>query len=695
LPLICFFLLAVNQGKIIAKFSNNSKNLKYENISKNNIENKYSNYKIHIQNEINTFIDFLALGVESENLKSEDKVTGIEIISDMKSTSIDEIIAKGNVVASTNSAVLKADELQYNSKTNFLFIKGNIEFKIEDQFLLASEIKYDIKNKKGYILKAYGTINFDSLNSLKLDNKQIDKVKFNKKDKSIRNVISNSSTELEIGNINLKKMENESFFKRLSSQKFDLDLNKIQKWRFETDKIEIDNEKWFSKDLLLTNDPFNKPQVIIKNKNFQSISNEDEIIIKTKWSSLILDNRIKIPVGPRKITVGELQSVRWGLGYDQNNKDGLYISRNADPFYFNDKKIKLNVQNEFYLQRAFLGKTKSFTEKDKSIYSSKVEQDSKFSDLFGINAELISKIYGFGFSSELGLNSLDINKFNNILTSKNTLSKVLFEEEKKDFKKSTTLSFFKNYREKIWNGSLGEREILNATGTRIWKKNIWKHKDVHKYSILALGYGTYHSNKKSIPTQKIVRDRLNILLERNHSYPIWKPKTDIYINQDYIYSPKIIQKGIFLNMNGKVDLYRYNDENYQNLFTLRIGPEITLGNFKKKYFDYSKLSLYPKFTLAEGESPFDFDQTVDNHAIEISYKQQLFGALSFKIASDYNLDINSSKYKEFTNKVYGLEWKRRAYNLSLYYNQQIKTGGINFKIHNFNFGGYGNRFKKN
>ena len=106
-------------------------------------------------------------------------------------------------------------------------------------------------------------------------------------------------------------------------------------------------------------------------------------------------------------------------------------------------------------------------------------------------------------------------------------------------------------------------------------------------------------------------------------------------------------------MNGKVDLYKYNDTNYQNLFTLRIGPEITLGNFKK-YFDYSKLSLYPKFTLAEGESPFDFDQAVDNHAIEISYKQKLVGALSFKITSDYNLDINSSKYKEFTNKSYEL-----------------------------------------
>ena len=114
---------------------------------------------------------------------------GIEIISDIKSKTNDDIIAKGNVLARTNSAVLKADDLQYNSKSSILFVKGNIEFKIEDQFLLAAEIKYDIKNKKGYILNAYGTVNFDKLNSLKLDNQQINKINLDKKDKFINDVI--------------------------------------------------------------------------------------------------------------------------------------------------------------------------------------------------------------------------------------------------------------------------------------------------------------------------------------------------------------------------------------------------------------------------------------------------------------------------------------------------------------------------
>ena len=111
------------------------------------------------------------------------------------------------------------------------------------------------------------------------------------------------------------------------------------------------------------------------------------------------------------------------------------------------------------------------------------------------------------------------------------------------------------------------------------------------------------------------------------------------------------------------------------------------------YFDYTKFSIYPKLTLAEGNSPFDFDQAVDNHAIELTLKQQLIGPLAIKVKTDYNLDINSKKYQEFTNTIYEIDLNRRAYNLSLFYNQQSKTGGINFKIYSFNFDGHGKRFK--
>ena len=680
IPIICLFVIASNHNKVFAEFKKSGKFFSFNNELGFDADNIKQKNKFHIRDDLNKFINFLALEVEKNGGESKNEIIGLEIISDTKLTTADTFLAKGNVRARTNSIVLQADELEYNSKSKIIFIKGNIKFKTNDQFLLASKIKYDPKVKKGYILDAYGSINFDTLNLIKIKNQENSKVDskldFDMKDNFINNVILNNTNNL-----------------RFSSQKVKAELKDMQKWRFETAKIEIDNDTWFSEELFLTNDPYNYPQIVIKNKNFRIINKNDQIKIKTKWSTLLLDEKLNIPLGPRRIKVGELQSLKWGIGYDQNNKDGLYITRNSDPIYFGNDKIELKLRKEFYLQRALKGETQSFTEKDKSLYTDKINQESKLSDLFGIGTNINANIIGFDFASESETNTLDINKFNNSFSSKNTLEKVLFKEEKKDFAKETKLTFFTNYRENIWNGSLGEKEILSASGIRIGKKNNWSNNDVNKSSILALGYGTYQSNKKDISTQNIIRDRLNISLERNHSYPIWKQKEKKYINQDNIYTPEIIENSIYLNINSQIDLYRYSDDNFQDLYTLKIGPEFTLGNFEKKYFDYTKFSIYPKLTLAEGNSPFDFDQAVDNHAIELTLKQQLIGPLAVKVKSDYNLDINSKKYQEFTNTIYEIDLNRRAYNLSLFYNQQSKTGGINFKIYSFNFDGSGERFK--
>ena len=209
---------------------------------------------------------------------------------------------------------------------------------------------------------------------------------------------------------------------------------------------------------------------------------------------------------------------------------------------------------------------------------------------------------------------------------------------------------FLNYRENIWNGSIGEREILNAYGFKINKQNIWKTNKTNKSSEIALAYGNYQANKKSSLKEIISRDRLNIFLERNHSFPIWEREKTNLINEEYIYIPAVIQEGLRLNWKTKVDFYRYSDGNYQNLLTFRFGPELTLGSFKKKYFDYTKLSIYPKFTIAEGNSPFDFDQAVDNNVIEMSYEQQIAGPFSIKVSSIYNLDVNSPKYNDCFNR---------------------------------------------
>ena len=183
-------------------------------------------------------------------------------------------------------------------------------------------------------------------------------------------------------------------------------------------------------------------------------------------------------------------------------------------------------------------------------------------------------------------------------------------------------------------------------------------------------------------------------MEREHTYPIWDAKGRKTINQNFVYTPEPINKGLDFILGGKVDLYNYDDGNYQTLYTLKVGPKLTLGNFKRKYFDFTELSITSKTTISSGESPFEFDQSVDNKLISFDLKQQLIGPLSIKYSTNYNLDLDSEKYNQFFKTKYELSWNRRAYNFNLYYDTQKKSGGINFEINSFNFSGYGSNFKQ-
>ena len=44
-----------------------------------------------------------------------------------------------------------------------------------------------------------------------------------------------------------------------------------------------------------------------------------------------------------------MQNIRWGFGYDQNNKDGLFITRNLDPIYFGNDKVELKLKKDKYI----------------------------------------------------------------------------------------------------------------------------------------------------------------------------------------------------------------------------------------------------------------------------------------------------------------------------------------------------------
>ena len=126
-------------------------------IFKNNV--KEFNLPLNLEKLFNN----LLVSFENESKNKNSNVQELEILADYEEFSGSIISAKGNVIISNKKAVLKTDSFSYDREKSLLIIEGDIKFKSQNQFLLARKIQYDFKNKKGFILDAYGSVDFDYL----------------------------------------------------------------------------------------------------------------------------------------------------------------------------------------------------------------------------------------------------------------------------------------------------------------------------------------------------------------------------------------------------------------------------------------------------------------------------------------------------------------------------------------------------
>ena len=637
------------------------------------------------------FLNILLANFNDKGVDKKNNNFSIDIESDLQKDINSVFIAEGNVIVRSNNAVMKADKFQYDQKLNKLNIYGNIKFKTNGQFFIANKIEYDFNNKKGFISDVYGSMDFDGLADLDLKAEK----KINLNDdfsgiSKIKEVTLNNSSRFTLGNIFRKKNSDDSLIKKISDQTVDIKFKEINNTRFSSEKININGNIWQSDIMLLTNDPFNYPQVIILNKDFRISFDDGVSEINTKWSNLILDQKLTVPLGPRRINLDEEQKSRWGFGYNNKDYDGVFAYRNLDSIKFNKKNnSKLDLKTLFFLQRYVKGKTNSFPENKKSTISPKVEQEANWPDYFGLFGSFTSVSDGWKYILEFETNSLDIERFNNAFEAQTYLTKNIskFTNNKKKISGTKDITFFGSYREKTRNGSLGESVINSSYGVLYDSKKNWEYQSTHN----SITYGNYSAKSKK-DNSLISKDRLNISLKRNFNYPIWEPKVKTFIDSSDLYNPSVVKKGLFFDLETSFEFFRYNDNFKQDMFLVKVGPRFVYGDFKKKFLDYTEISIYPRFKFNRGESPFIFDQIVDNRAIEIAAKQQIFGPLTLKISSEINIE-DDFKDDRLLNPTVNLGFNRRAYKFELFYNLESEVGGFTFNIHSFKFNGLGEKYR--
>jgi len=582
------------------------------------------------------------------NQKQEEVV----IQSDEQSEIKDIIYAKGNVSVSYKGKLLKADNLIYEKLNNKISASGNITIILGDQIFKASQLEYSFKSEKGYLLDVKGSINTNSL-------------------------MYDLSSNLSLSDFN--KIENLFEFKKTKVLNTP---NKVENWLFLTDKIIIDGKKWKSKKAVFSNDLLELKQVKLVINSLEVIPYADKLRFKSSLNYLIFEEKVSIPfwLGDRTIDKsGEFFDFgnRWDLGYDNLDKDGYFIGRKFNSLdIFNN--FVLDLEPQYLIQRSLQGYTKSFVKNNDSITSEKVKRNTRFEDYFGLNSNLKGKINYWDLRIEKDINSFDLNKFSDAFRLKANLSKQINFLNQKWNK-----SIYGVYRDRVWNGSLGEAEIYTGFGSKIRKTNTWFVNGIEKTESLSLGLGKFTA--ESLNTKNLATNlKGNLFYSFDQKFPVnvQKPKNKS-IDVTYSYIPEPITKGLSLKTRLEASYSFYETGDHQEYFAVGFGPEMILGNFKKKTFDFTRISLFPFYKIKSGESVFKFDQNYDNFTLNLSFDQQLFGPVILKSNGIINLTSDSDDYGKFINSIISINWKKRSYEFGIYYQPHNQEGGISFSLFGF------------
>ena len=581
-----------------------------------------------------------------------EKQEELVIQSDEQSETNDVVYAKGEVSLSYKGKVLKADNLIYDKVNKRISAKGNLALILGDQVFKASEIEYNFITEKGYLLDVKGALHTNTL-------------------------ISDLSSSFSFSES--KKIKN---LLELKKKQVLNTPGRVENWLFIADKITIDGQKWKSKKALFSNDLLELKQMKLEINSLEVISEAKKLQFKSSVSYLILDEKVSIPfwLGNRTLKKnGELFKFdnRWNFGYENLDKDGYFIGRKFNSIDISDDFI-LDLEPQFLIQRSLKGYTKSFVKKNESITSQRVERDASFKDYFALKSQIKGRINNWDLEIDKNLNTFDFDKFSDAFRLKTQLSKEInFFDSKWD------TSFYGIYRERVWNGSLGEAEIYSGYGSKIQKENTWMVNGIEKKEFLSLGLANLTA--EALNTKNLVTSlKGNLLYSLDQKFPISivDPKNK-FIDTSYIYIPEPITKGLSLNTRLEASYSFYENGDHQKYLGLGAGPELILGNFEKKTFDYTRISFFPFYKFNSGKSVFRFDQNYEKFTLNISFDQQLFGPVILKSFGSLNLTNDSDDYGEFIDSKISLNWQKRSYELGIFYQPHNQAGGISFGLFGF------------
>ena len=100
-------------------------------------------------------------------------------------------------------------------------------------------------------------------------------------------------------------------------------------------------------------------------------------------------------------------------------------------------------------------------------------------------------------------------------------------------------------------------------------------------------------------------------------------KKEMLIDDSYKFVPNILKNELNLVSNLNLAVNNYSDYGSQSLIRFTFGPALTIGNYRKNFFDYTSLETFLEITSKSGSSPFKFDNINDDLKLNFNLHQQI------------------------------------------------------------------------
>jgi hypothetical protein len=470
----------------------------------------------------------------------------------------------------------------------------------------------------------------------------------------------------------------------------------LSRLRFQTSRLQLEGNRWRADEIAFTNDPFTPANVwtIARAVEAETDAATGITRIRSRSTRIILDDRVAIPAFT-SATLGE-EEARLAIETDRQDRDGFYLGYNLTPIRLGERG-QLQLQPQFMVQRAIEGKTNSFVRPDSSINSPRVDQGITAGDLFGLDAQLNLPVAGASLNADVSLATLNPENLPSGTRGLANLSRPLGLS----WLPTGSGGLFAGYRERIFNGSLGEQDVIYSYGARIGANHsvslpTGDHRPV--FRPLAVGWtmqsGNYQANRFETD-QLATLWRTNLLAQASTGVRLWQaepsPVSDSN-NGGLRYAPVPIVPSLDLQFGLAGNLTVYSDGSNQNLLTLWGGPALTLGRLERPLFDYTRLAVSVGGTIRDGLSPFGFDRAVDLQTISFTATQQIYGPLVLQGGASFNIDRNSEFFGDASYGYVELTLQRRSYELGIYYSPYDGIGGIRIRLNDFSFSGTGSPF---